>query len=341
MSVRPDPRQFDLFASPAPVTAAAVSQVALAFADRMAELAAEEEIAEAEASADPLDIDEDENEAGEVVDVAIKRRNSWEQERAAIEAALAANKPEVLRWGKGARSMTDAYWEVSLLRDGDLWRVKTDFSMPNSGGGGPFSCPKWKTRDEALIATLRVKLRQIASHLAVYGDGEWGVSYGKPAQWRSLASWCVEQAPSALFGGPDLAAEFTAMEVEEQAREQRRRTALKAAHDLQERGRQIVLAAGVYGYPDLIQNPDVTEWGGAGADPVGHAAKWPATWAVTGHAPDRLAIRVFPRHGHSTDEVVTRTVDALRAGLDVPVEVAEIEEGGAPYYRAAKWTWDE
>lgn len=153
-------------------------------------------------------------------------RAAWEADKAAIAAAEAAHPPEVLLWGKKAGPCSGKYFEVQLLRDGDRWRARSDFSMPNMGGSGPFSRADFASRDEALADVLRKKLASVARHLA--SDIHSSVNYGTEAEWRSLARWCCDQAPSALFGGADLAAEFEALEATYKAREKLRCAAICA-----------------------------------------------------------------------------------------------------------------
>lgn len=191
----------------------------------------EEAIAAAEAAAEPRDIDDDENDAGELIERAARAaetaawRREWEQERASIEAAIAANPPEVLRWGK-RHGYSGNYLEIALLRDGQHWRVRTDFSMPNMGGGGPFGPAEHNSRDDALVSALRAELRGIARHLVA--GCKSSVFHGSEADWLAMARWCIDQAPSALFGGPDLAAEFDAARACLAVRESRRCAAIRA-----------------------------------------------------------------------------------------------------------------
>lgn len=140
---------------------------------------------------------------------AERDRAAWETEKAAIAAAEVANTPETLCWGKrAAGGYGGKYLEIGLLQDGNRWRVRCDLSMPNMGSFRGFGRAEHATRDEALVATLRRQLKGIARHLT---GGSGSVFHGTEADWLAMARWCVEQAPSALFGGPDLAAEFDAM----------------------------------------------------------------------------------------------------------------------------------
>jgi hypothetical protein len=207
--------QLDLFAAFA-ATAPALPPAPARYECQPGELAermAEEAIAAAEAAAEPRDIDDDENEAGELIERAARaadaevRRREWEAERASIEAAIAANPPEILRWGK-REGYGGNYLEIALLRDGQHWRARRDYAMPNMDGGGPFGPAIHGTRDEALVDALRAELRGIASH--VVAGFKSSVHHGSEADWIAMAHWCIEQAPTALFGGPDLAAEFEA-----------------------------------------------------------------------------------------------------------------------------------
>lgn len=154
------------------------------------------------------------------------RRQEWDDERTAIEAAQESNTPEVLTWGKKVRGCSGKYLELALLRDGDRWRVRRDYSMPNMGGGGPFGPARYASRDEALIDTLRDELNRIARHLA--SSIHSSVNYGTEADWRSMAAWCVAQGPSALFGGPDLQREFEELCAVYEQREALRCAAIRA-----------------------------------------------------------------------------------------------------------------
>lgn len=133
---------------------------------------------------------------------------------------------ETLMWGKKGALASAKFWELRLVRRAAEWSVDGDYAMPNQGGYSGLGNRTFPSRDEALIAALRAQLGRVAKHLAVYRDGD--SMYGKAADWRGLASWCIQQSPPPLMGGPDLEAEYAEMRQTYTAREELRCAAIRA-----------------------------------------------------------------------------------------------------------------
>jgi hypothetical protein len=264
--------------------------------------------------------------------------DTWTAQKARIDAALAAGKPEVLLWGKrdGYRG---TFYQIKILRDGRTFMTSEDSATPTSGGGGPYYGAH-ASRDAALLHVLRAKLHRCATTAAGgYGDADAKIA-------RAIAAWCIEQAPPVLFGGEDLEPVWRDLLTVATAKEQRRRAALNAVHEVCEQANAAMNEAGLYGFSGswdagLVSNADAPCSGGAGADPVGHAVRWPARWIISGEAPHALCIHIEPRTGQSDSAAVLATVEALRGALSIPVIVDDEEPVTGPYCQSSRWTWDQ
>lgn len=265
-------------------------------------------------------------------------REPWETFRTRQEAAFEAEVIETLTWGKGDRTRGPNY-TLDLWRDGHGWRYRVSVALGNGGSWGQFSRLQWASREAAMLHAFRGRLRRIAARLQQRDE------CGEHANSQQLAEWIITQADPLLFGGANLANEFAQMCAEETARECRRRIALAAVHDLHARAQAVLRQVGVDAYGGgwdggLIQNKTIKESPGAGADPVAHAAAWPAEWKVVGHAPDRLGIAIFPRQDQEDSDTVRAVIAALTQALPEPVELEDYGDG-RPYYPLRGWTWDE
>lgn len=124
-----------------------------------------------------------------------------------------------------------------------------------------------------------------------------------------------------------------------------RGTALRAVGNLAASIDAAMQAAGLYAYSGscdagLIINRSAPQDEGAGADPVGHACRWPATWHICGHSPEALFVEVRPRTGQRDSATVKAVLDAMAAIAGAQPRL-ESEEHPAPYHCYGMWRWGE
>lgn len=199
-----------------------------------AEREQEDETAEAEAAAErgfPGYADDDENEAGEVVDRRDAERRAWEAERAriaaGIEAARAAGRSRTILWGKakaGTITWGGAGWLVELFEhDGAVFVGRADFAMQDSGSyRGHRQVKGARTLDEGALVMFRERLDACAREARDHG---WQGT--KTKQCAQLAAWIIEQCPPLLYG-VDLAAEYQQLRATYTEREKLRCAAICA-----------------------------------------------------------------------------------------------------------------
>lgn len=267
-----------------------------------------------------------------------RRREDWETFRARQEAAIGAGQVETLHWGKPDRTRGPSFY-LDLWHDGPGWRVRTSIAMGMGGSWGQFSHTLFPTREAAMIAAFRGQLRSTARALATRSDDKV-----RQREMPRLAAWCIAQNDP-LMTGVDLQREYDDMIEQESAREARRGAALSAVGDLARRATQLLRDAGVSAYSGawdggLIMDADQPMSGGAGADPEGHARKWPAEWSVSGNAPGAIGITLSLRKGQADSPAVATAKAALDA-LAVPVIIDDREADGRPYHPLPRWTWDQ
>lgn len=118
----------------------------------------------------------------------------------------------------GDRTRRREHFQVDLIRLDDGWHYRQDYSYSTGGGGGPYGREAYATRDDALTQCLRLLLEAMARDAATD-------TKGFPPAWRT---WALEVAPTPLFGGADLAAEYAAMLETFTARNQLRVAAIRA-----------------------------------------------------------------------------------------------------------------
>jgi hypothetical protein len=272
-----------------------------------------------------------------VVDHA--NRDGWETYKATETEELARTTVERIKWGKGDdRGGRDGPFYALTLWHGDRgWRTKESYALGTGGGGGPYGYEVYETRAAAMLAAFRRKMKTLAMTMA----GCWGDGDGTKRQAEDLARWMISQCPPLHFGGINLAEEWAAALEVEKAREQRRTSAYRAAHELSGRAEAILKEAGMWAYSGgsvggLLKNCEGENFPGWGEDREGHARAWPAEWSLAGHAPAALSIVIYPREGQTGSATVTKAVELLRAGLDIPVEVAAEDHG----YPHEKWAWE-
>lgn len=146
------------------------------------------------------------------------------------EAARKAGKIELLAWGN-REGHSGNNLRIELWHDVAGWRSRHSFTMPNMGSSGPFGEAS-ATRDEALLIDLRTWLLSVARHL---NFDQGSVFHGKHEDWHAIARWLISLAPSPMFGGPDLEAEFDRHMVEQKARWEEHAARCWADHERKQR----------------------------------------------------------------------------------------------------------
>lgn len=259
-------------------------------------------------------------------------REGWETYKAAQDAEIEATGIETLRWGK--QHATPGY-ELDLWHSSAGWRFAVSYNFTNQGGGGPFGSNAYATREAAMVAAFREKLRSMARCVV----SSW-TSEGEKAQRRGLAAWMISHCPPLHFGGINLADEWEAMQVEEDRRERRRLIALRAAHDLAEQIEGIAKSLGIWSYSGSqcsgsLQGPGREATGDDSTEQ--RAAIWPARWSIGGHSPGALELHTYPATGQAASPTLQAFLSAVRAALPIPI--TEHPEGWR--YPVASYTWDE
>lgn len=257
----------------------------------------------------------------------------WSAYRAGEDAEIAVTGIETLRWGK--RHATPTY-EINLWHSGAGWRYREDYRFTNQGCCGPFGFHAYATREAAIVAVFRGKMRSMA-HCVI---SSW-TSTAEKGQQESLAIWMIAHCPPLHFGGINLADEWEAMKAAATEGERRRLIALRAAHDL---GKQIAaIAEGLgchsfdcSGTTGSLRDPDqkLSQNDGGG----GQAAIWPARWTIAGHAPGALELHIYPATGQAVSPVTEAFVSAVRSALP-HIPIVEHAEGWR--YPLADFTWDD
>jgi len=124
-----------------------------------------------------------------------------------------------------------------------------------------------------------------------------------------------------------------------------RGAALRAVGELAHAIDEAMQQAGLWAYSGswdagLVINREAVPSPGAGADPVAHAAQWPATWHICGHSPEALFVEVRPRTGQRDSATVKAVLDVM-ANVSGANPRLESEQHPAPYHCFGMWRWGE
>lgn len=134
---------------------------------------------------------------------------------------------------------------------------------------------------------------------------------------------------------PALAADWDDIRATTREETARRGTALRAAFQIKETVRIALQEASLWAYDNLIVDTGL-------ASVFDYQAQFRASWHVTGHGPDALALVIYGQHGLDPTEEPSclRALDAIRAAMpDLPARFARPEEYDLCHSDREKVSW--